>query len=52
MDEDRVGRYTPRHELEFGKDGPGPQGATNMGYVNEKGKPYIVSSENGYDHKL
>lgn len=53
LDEDRVGRYSPRHVEEFGKDGPGPGGATNMGYVSEKGKPYIVEGEkNGYDHRL
>lgn len=50
LDEDRTGRYSPRNEVDFSKDQP--QGATNMGYVGEKGKPYVVYDKNGYDHKL
>lgn len=50
LDEDRTGRYSPRDEPDFSKDGPA--GATNMGYVGEKGRSYVVSDNNGYDHRL
>ena len=55
LDEDRVGRYHPIHEQVF-TDIP-PNGATNMGYVPEKGEkggvPYIVDTvDNSYNHKL
>lgn len=46
LDEDRTGRYSHRDEPD------GPAGATNMGYVGEKGRPYVVNDKNGYDHRL
>lgn len=50
LDENRTGRYSPRGEPDFSKDEP--VGATNMGYVGEKGRPYVVNDKNGYDHRL
>lgn len=50
LDENRTGRYSPRDEPDFSKDEPA--GATNLGYMGEKGRPYVVNDKNGYDHRL
>lgn len=50
LDENRTGRYSPRDEQDFSKDEPA--GATNLGYMGEKGRPYVVNDKNGYDHRL